>query len=425
MDLTKSIKGGFFIFAYYLFLTVVVFLRLRPGVVLPATERFLYLTLIIILPILYNKIEILPAAFLLFCGIDRASFTAIFPSNDNVTLVFIVFCYFLYKDKTRFVLKCFLIFAYYVICSLVHFDFQPKLMIWFPAAVLLCDMIKNKEDLKLLFFAFLALSIFLDVEFLVHRGAFLVNYGREDLERAIWINPNVYGAEIAAGGVLAFAYLMDFFRFEKTKALNIICIFTLFLSVIVLIMNASRGSILALVVPVVFMVIMSKTKLYIKILVVTLGILFVVVLYNQGVFSLLFYRIESAETEGAGGRLGIWQSKLSAFLSSDKGFVFGIGQEACANLGVFISTHNDFITALIAYGIAGFMVFVYTFFIYPIVNAPRQLKLMVMALSLYLVFECSVLEPIFRGYFSEIMFFFFIIKYIMIMKREIAHSNEQ
>ena len=42
--------------------------------------------------------------------------------------------------------------------------------------------------------------------------------------------------------------------------------------------------------------------------------------------------------------------------------------------------------------------------------------MLVLTMLLYLLIECSVLEPIFRGYFVEIMFFVFVMKYALITK---------
>ena len=96
--------------------------------------------------------------------------------------------------------------------------------------------------------------------------------------------------------------------------------------------------------------------------------------------------------------------------------LFGIGETASANIGRYVSTHNDLVTAMIAYGIIGLLMFLYFIFIYPIVKAKNN-KLFVFILLIYMIIECCVLEPFFRGYIVFIMFYFFIIKFALLGKK--------
>ena len=187
---------------YYVLLTMAVFFLSRPSVELSMAIRIGLLGLIIA-PVFYNN-SLLPCVLLLFCGIDAASFTAILPSNEAFIFLIILVLYFLYNRKSNFVPSAFCALSFFLVMAMLHIDFGVSLL-WIIAAILISDMIKNKQDLQLLVYMFMFLSIFLSLLFLVHRGEFSLNYGTEGLERARWINPNVYGAEIAAGGVLAFA----------------------------------------------------------------------------------------------------------------------------------------------------------------------------------------------------------------------------
>lgn len=410
------------IIAYYVVLSVLLFSMMRPGVDLPMTRRIVLMGLIFI-PTLFVK-DILPAIAVFFLGIDIGGFTAFLPSNDLIVFAIILVLY-IYNQgiagtKRYSILPiCLAYLSYFVLLSLFHADIRPKI-IWVVIAFLLGDMIKSKKNLMLVFYMFMLLSIFLGLLFVAHRGEFAVSYGSEELERSFWINPNVFGAEISAGGVLAFAYLMGVLEFEKNKFAKILSIITVAFAFFTLVINASRGAILAFALPVLVLVMTSKTKMTIKVLIILVGSVFILWLFNSGYFDLLLYRIEADETGGTGGRMGIWSVKLNAFFieGNPLSLLLGIGQEGCVNIGTYKSTHNDFVTAFIAYGLLGLFLFIYVIFIYPYKKAGRRMRILVLSLLSYLIVECCVLEPFFRFYIVELMFYFFILRYVLIMRKD-------
>lgn len=406
---------------YYLALLVVVFFLMRPFVVPPMMIRLVLFGLIFIPTIFVPRI--LPAVLLLFYGVDKASFTHVLPESNIYLCAVVLICYVVYKGKSRFVLKALLAVFYFFFCAMIH-NSVGDVFLWLLIAVLLSDMIREREDLSLLFHSFLLVSLFLGLLFLVHQQEFAVQYGKmeEDLERSGWINNNVFGGAIAAGGVLAMAYLTGALNFSKTKITTILSATVAVIVFVVLVLNASRGAFFAFLLCAATMLLLTRSKLYIKLLLLLAVGVVIYIMYTNDTFALLQARMESDNTATAGSRTVIWKTKLTEFFASSNPLVllFGIGQTACINLGVYYSTHNDFVTAIIAYGFVGILLFLFFIFFFPVNKAGKNERINVMLLLLYLVIECMVLEPIFRGYILEIMFYFFVLKYVTIKDTEPA-----
>lgn len=407
-------------FVYYIVLIVLSFMLMTPGVMLPSILRIVLLILIFS-PVVCN-IDEFPFVFVTFYGISSVSFSPILPTSEIYYITIVVVFYLLKNNinENKFLIGSFLIYSYFLISSLLHLDYNSSLT-WFLIAILICDMIRDEQDLMKIFYSFIIISIFLSVLFFMHRGAFMEQYGAnsQDLERSTWINPNIYGGNIAIGGILSIAYLTNFIKITKTKFMTIVCATTFILTFIALILNASRGALLAFSIPSVLMLIYSNTKMSYKLLFISIVCIFIVFTYTRTqIFDLLMIRMSEDSVATGGGRTEIWELKIEKFLLECNIFdlLFGIGETASANIGRYVSTHNDLVTAMIAYGIIGLLMFLYFIFIYPIVKAKNN-KLFVFILLIYMIIECCVLEPFFRGYIVFIMFYFFIIKFALLGKK--------
>ena len=414
---TLSVSKDSLYIIYYLTLLLLMFFLLKPNVEISMSVRIILFGLTF-LPVFFIK-NLLPFVFLLFYGISSSSFSPILPTSVTYYLILVLVFYLLYNKKSIFVGKALLLFSYFFTCSLLHLDLTNILSWWF-VYILLADMIRSKKDLQMVFYAFLIISLFLSVLFLVHRKAFLIEYSYTNLEaeRSGWINPNVFGAAIAAGGVLSMAYLTGFLKFEKTKFLTTSSLVIFLISFLVLILNASRGALLAFALPSLIMIFMSKLKLWIKILLVVASAVFSVLLYQNGVFDLLIVRLIEDNTTTGGGRTEIWECKFDLFFSQSNIFelLFGIGKTATNELGGFVSTHNDIVTSIIGFGIVGFLLFIYYMVLYPIKIASKNVRLFIILLTTYTFVEYMVLEPVFRATPFFMMFYFFILRYVMIEK---------
>lgn len=414
---TLSVSKDRLYIIYYMALLVLMFFLMKPNVDISMPIRIGLFGLTFI-PVVF-RIDLLPFVFLCFYGISSSSFSVVLPTSVEYYLVLVLVFYFLYKKKSRFVGGALILFAYFFICSLLQLDLT-NFISWWLVYILLADMISSKKDLQMMFYAFLIISLFLSVLFLVHHEAFIVNYGKAelDVERSGWINPNVFGATIGAGGVLAMAYLTNFLKFEKTKFLTISSLIVFLVSFWVLILNGSRGALLAFAVPSVIMIFMSKLKLWIKILLALLFVGFAIILYQNNIFDLLIVRLMEDNASTGGGRTTIWERKFDLFFSQSNilELLFGIGKTATTEIGGFISTHNDIVTSIIGFGIVGFILFMYYMILYPIKIASKEVRFFVMLLTIYTFVEYCVLEPVFRAIPFFMMFYFFILRYVMIEK---------
>lgn len=414
------VKKNNLVFAYYVVLTAGLFLIIRPYQVIPGVVR-LFLFAAIVLPALFNS-RLLPTVMVIFYGINTSSFATILPTNVIFYVLIIVAHYFLNGKASKFLIKELSILLLFIIISLIHLDLH-KMLIWVFLVILFADPIRNKEDLAYLAYGFIILTIFLCALFLVYRGVFAESYGKKgvDLERSSWINANVFGAAVSAGGVMASAYLTRALQLPRTRPMVILSAAAVVLSILILSMNASRGALVSFVLPLIVLVLISDSKSWLKAVIVLALLLLVGFLFSSGYFDLLLYRVENDAT-GDGSRSTIWMNKLSVFTTSTNlnDWLIGIGQRACVQMGVGfganLSTHNDFLTAFIAYGIIGLVAFTFSIFVYPVLKASPGNKRTVIALLLYLLVECFALEPVFRGYFIELMFFMFVLKYARIVE---------
>lgn len=408
------------VIAYYLVLTAFLFYIIRPNTALPMLVR-LPLFVAIVLPAIYNG-RFLPAVMVLFYGIESSSFTSIIPDTDFYYVSLIAFVFLLHYKPNKFLGKELLILLFFFILAFLHYDLKPVLL-WFLLALLLGEMVKTTKDLELLAYSFIVLTIFLGALYLIYQGDFAYDYGERELgyERSRWINSNVFGACISAGGVLATAYLTKALRFTQTRIGVILSIAAIVLASFSLPLNASRGAFLSFVIPSLVIILISNIAIWKRVLLLFAFLAGAWLFFKAGNFDLLIYRIE-LDDSGTSNRHTIWVTKLADFFLNGNtlDWVIGIGQSNCVHIGLGyganMSTHNDFLTAFIAYGIIGLIVFVFSFIVYPIHKASSGNKRTVFALLLYLIIEGFVLEPIFRGYFTEIMFFIFVLKYAIIVE---------
>lgn len=420
----KVFRSKAYIF-YYLLIGVVIFAIMRPNNDVPGALRVAILGLTL-LPAFF-RIEFLPFALVCFQGISANSFTPVLPTSCVYYLAIVTAFYAFYKEKSRFIVGALSFLLYFFVCCLIHSDIQVFLG-WILVATMLSDYIRDKSDIENLLYAFMIISLFLSILFLVYREDFIEVYKRfdEEAERSSWINSNIFGGVIAAGGVLSVAYLTDALQLVRTRELQLLSIATVLLSFPVLALNASRGAFLAFVVPSVIMLLLSQLKLIYKVLFVVAVLFFVFWLYvSTDFFDLLLMRMADESFETGGNRTVIWKEKLHSFFRDNNVLhhVFGIGRTANIQLANRMSTHNDFLTAFIGYGIIGLILFI-SFFVLPVIKARKETKIVVGMLTLYMLIECFVLEPVFRGYFFFIMFYFFTLKYAIIDLDEMEDEFE-
>ena len=159
-----------------------------------------------------------------------------------------------------------------------------------------------------------------------------------------------------------------------------------------------------------FLVLFSRVKTGTKVFTVIGIIVFLVFLYSNQYFDFILSRFAADSGTGA-NRTTIWATKLAAF-SSDGGildWIFGIGQREGVKLGFGsgMSTHNDYLSVLLYYGVIGLFFLVCTI-AYPLMICSKKVRPKIAAYLIYLLVCSMTIEPLARGNIAYIGFLFYI-----------------
>lgn len=410
------------IILYYILCTLLTIFMMKPNVEYSAVVRFGYMILIYAPLFKYKKL--VPFVINGFYWISFCSFTGLLPFNIIYT-VFTVAVLFMISGKTinKMVPSIYIMLAaYFLFISLINWDFDETGVLWGGILIvfMLSGFLNDKDSLNLFSYSFVLISFVLSVVFLMNYQEFTDSYvrGVVTMERSGWMNPNMLGATIGCGLVFALSNYLKILKSSKLLSSGLLIVIGI--SFVSLVLLASRGALLSALAACLFIIFLQRSvPMKYKLLAVSFIIGIVYYSYISGYFELLEFRTETeGSTESGGNRFPIWISKFNAFENLD--FVctfFGIGQLDTISIGPHnIRTHNDFLTALIAYGYVGLL-------LYGILLARlvvRSIKFNVFAqtvpfFTLFLI-ESNVLEPIFRGYLLFLMLFLYIAKSISLSK---------
>lgn len=417
---TYSTKDKIYLL-YYLILSILTLLLTKPEFAIGGFYRIIYLVAVFV-PLLFNK-KYIPVIITLFVGFSFTSFYQLLPSAivfyPPIILIFYVLCF----PKLNFRLLLFLLYLLYFF-FIEAFSYLPTydFIYWFIASLLLSQLLNNQRDVDNMLFSFVILSFLLSLLYIINYDSFSVQYIDTNLDRSGWINPNVFGGVVGLGLVCSFYILL--LSLERRTLIRFVSILTCILGYIVLILNASRGAILASTFAILFMLTFSNIKWTFKLLYLALVVVFFVILYQLGYFELLESRLMSDDTSSAGGRFDIWKAKYEAFGNLPLfRQVVGIGYSECLSLGnVYKDTHNDFFTALFAYGYIGLIIFLFYLF-GPIIITPKHAKKKCLVFELFICMESMSLSPIMRGYFVFIMFMFVLYRMAFIERKSTKRNN--
>ena len=397
---------------YYLVLCVIMFLIMKPDQEISNIYRMGFLFLVISPTIVFPNY--LPAALTLFLSVSITSFSQVLPTTEWYYLLLLpIFIFWGYRKKSLSFTRGSSIYLYYLVVSMLCFDVTNGILMCL-VAVLLGYLIKTEDDVKFMFYAFMLVSLILSLQYILNFEYFAMGYRSDQgLERATWSNPNIYGLTIGCGGVLSGAYLMKHLRIERSFLAMLISILTIISVTIALIINASRGGLL-------FFSLSSNLNMIYKTLIVLICICGIYYLYSMGVLDVLLYRMADDTASTGGGRTTIWVNKFNAFTQNSNilQLLYGIGMTECISLAVPLSTHNDLVTSLIAFGFFGLLLFTI------VISAPLRIGLkkdtiLALGLSSFIFLESSLAEPFFRGNFLFIMFYLFVLKYFSIYYKKI------
>lgn len=371
------------------------------------------------LPVFFSR-EYILFSFTCFYAINSSSFCRLLPSDEYYYVILIIFAFILSSKSQESVyrmLKAFFAITPFLMLSLVWGDAQ-EFQLWWTVCLLFIPLLESEGQLKLLALSFPVASLILSLLYLLNQSYFIFSYS-EDMERSNWINPNQFGGIIAVGIVMGIALLLKQFKIRISKWESIFLLICVCTSFVVIVLNASRGSFFASTVASLILIFLSDVKYRYKILLITGLFLFAYMLWQSGIFELLVFRMESDTAYTAGSRSLIWAEKLNAY-TNDLGFLhylIGVGGRTGAEAIGYsaeianMSTHNDFVTAIVGFGVPCFLYFIYLL-CYPFLYMPKgHTRIVFAVITLFVVIECSVLEPMFRGYVTYVMFYIFLYSY--------------
>lgn len=402
------------LFVFYVIMISLQFAISLSGIAAPIYIRLGGL-LILFISLIKNS-RWFPFVITLFWGTSMMSPLPVLPTETLYILLFTgaVGAVNIRSLKLNMQPRILILVVYFLVMALLTIDptidYTSPLFLIIPIALIISTTVNDEGDVLRLMLALMLMSLFLASLFLLKRDDFAQAYKSFDIDRYGWTNSNMFGGSIAVGLVCAVGYYLNTFHFFKNRTVNIIAIATVFVSIPALILNASRGALLAAGATSILLLLFSKVKIPYKIVVTLVTVGFAVYLYNSGIFELLEARLGEQDFETGGNRLPIWEAKFNAFgQEGPLSWIFGVGQPRLRYLGVFYSTHNDFITSLIGYGAIGFVLFMY-FLLLPFKLA-KKCKLEILIMTALLFVEGMVLEPIFRGLLPFYMYYIILYKY--------------
>ena len=271
---------------------------------------------------------------------------------------------------------------------------------------------KNQESaLRLFPLCFAITSLYFSYIFFTHLSQFASFYGDSGLVRSGWKDPNYLGMMIGMGTLSSLMFVFNKYTKGLSVLEKIIYISAIVFSVPTLVMMASRGALLSLLIASSIMIISSHAKTYYKILLLIVAFIGLYWLYNNNFFELLIYRMQNDDGTGSNRTL-IWTQKLNLFIQGNPiHWFFGYGFYGGTNIAGFNdSFHNDFIGTLVEYGIFGFTMLLYMLY-YPfrITKRKTTTRLNVVVLLVYLLTCMMTLEPIGLGVLTFYVFYLYII----------------
>lgn len=410
-------KKTLYICVYYLVLLCVMVSWTNPTAAPPAFVRLVFMGAVF-LPTIYVKNAWLPAVLTCFLSIGQYGISfSYLPETISLYMWLMLALFILYGRKKRLNIfpRWLYIFPFYVI--LIDLFADNTIYHIFYALIVTClasYMFGNDyEDAeKKMSIAFIVVTIVLCYYFLFFRNDFTESYGKygTELERVLWTDPNYLGCVIGMGTICCGIKLTDR---SLNKLIRLVLLAIIGISLIVLIQNASRGALVAVLLGCSVLFLSSPVKIFYKMLFLCLVIIFMVFLYNNSYFELLVYRVENDST--GSGRTVIWERRLTEFFQgSFLRLLFGYGHDAAMTLGTpyRIGSHNDYVAFLVEYGLIGLASFLYML-AFPIIKILRKGGLVglyqVLTLSVYIAVACLTLEPLTLGRIPFYMFYLYII----------------
>ena len=304
------------------------------------------------------------------------------------------------------------VILYFVFAHLFIGD-DGSYLVAITMVVFLGSLVTNRNHYTQMAYAFVVSSLICSIYCNASLSSFAVGYVESQIEDNVFDhNPNRMGCTIGLGVMAATMLLTNIIQGINTKGQRILVASGLLLSIVALGLLGSRGAMLSCAASSILLFSLSPQKLNFKTKWLLFLLLVLIIFYVLGFFDYFIYRMTNEKNADMSGRPEIWAMKLAYFDQLDGvSKMFGIGKSASFKIG-YISTHNDFITALIAYGYIGAILFIFAI-LFPLLYAKKN-KFVVAAMMVFIIGECCVLEPVFRGYINILFYYLFVFKFITV-----------
>ena len=410
-------------YIYYFVIILIMAIWDGIGVEVPMIVRLGFLALTFV-P-LFKWVEMLPAVFVATLTISFNAFTSPLLPTSRYFYVIILLAFTFVSGGKKLVLPpgifilCLLMVALTDLFQQGEFSYVSNkvLMVLLLYIIIKGNKERSREHMS---YAFMMIANVLSYWTLLRPEAQMQSVhaieGFEDV--ASWTDPNYLGCMIALGGTVAINEMLN----NREKRLKTcLCVVTIVASVFSLAYLASRGAIVALAGGLIVMIVFSnKTKKSYKFLFVILAAAFLTFMYQSSYFDFVIARFQSDTMATGTDRTVIWTAKLNAFFTECRpiDWLIGLSHDRGLELGHFgraRAFHNDFVAALVEYGIVGLSLFIYT--LYRVVErAPKEYKNTVWGLMTAYVAVCMTLEPTFSDMPSSIVFMCFIFYMLLFTK---------
>lgn len=399
-------KSDWTVGIYYLFLLLIALSWTNKDLVEPnKILRYTFL-LCFILPF-FKYPNLAPSLINIFLAIRLFSVApyGYLPSKIDIYFKIILSIYIfhlfygLQKSKTNYILVFLLIFTLFSnllnnVAGKSEYNFVRFIII----TIISTKLIRNSNDIRLMEWGFVIISLCLSIYGLIFYKDFMVNaIDLQDQERIYWNDPNYLGSIIAIGMVISFYYLLTISY--NNFIYKIFCLATIVLGFINLGMFASRGAFLALSLAILF-ILYKRTYSFRNVIlaIIILGI----IAYSfmaLPVFRTLINRFGDETILNGSGRITIWKESFEFFLNSKLltiiiggggTFSYKISGTAIGSLSIS-SPHNNYLEILYDYGIVGL-----TLFIILIINLIKinNKNVLGFSLTLLLIVSSLTLSPL-------------------------------
>lgn len=417
LNMKARSNKALFILCYYAFLLLAYVLLSRPEIEYSLSFRLLFFAATL-MPAIKNT-TYFTTSIVCFYSMTYIAFTPILPTSLIYYIPIVLLYYIIhFKSSRNITYQIFFLLYYFSIC--MYYEDYDTFLSSFLIAIIISSFINKDWQLDYIASALMVSSIILSILFYTNMDYYVYAYGSShDQDRYGWINPNEYAGAVGCGGVVAMQYLFSNIQTHRSW-LKLLSYITLFVSAIIVVINASRGAAISFGGVLLLFILLSRNRNRYKLIssVFILGVFYFIAQNDYSTF--LLSRFEDSSLYTWSGRLVIWKTKLDTFVGDSNilEFLFGVGRVGSIKIPPVISTHNDFLTAFIGFGLVG-VILLCIILLFPILKASKTNKLPIILMTLYLVLECNVLEPLFRGYFTFVIFFFYIYKNAIIRKASI------